>query len=215
MICKSCLNTASVSRNAKFPVQLLPHPQIGRNQKNVGGDPCHRAGEAHGLKARRRDPEQADQSPGQHFEHTGKHRQLGKAQTLNHETEHIHKGQRRAEGHPVHDKILSVRQNRRFLRADEQAQQCGAKILDQEKGDDGIDQAECHAGAHSLADPIQLFRADILAAVGGHGGAQRVQRAADQLRHLIAGGDRRHRVGTQPVNARLQHNAANGGDGIL
>ena len=68
---------------------------------------------------------------------------------------------------------------------------------------------------HAPVHTAQVLGTHILARVGGHGGADALQRHAEELRRLAAGGLCGHDVAAQTVHGPLQHHAANGSDAAL
>ena len=78
-----------------------------------------------------------------------------------------------------------------------------------------IDGAQQHTVAHALVDTVDFTRAGILAGIGGHGGAHGIEGTAEKQADLTASGHRGHIDGAQRVDCRLQHDAADGRDGVL
>ena len=84
-----------------------------------------------------------------------------------------------------------------------------------EEGRHAVHAADAQGGVHAPVHTVQVLGAHILAGVGGHGGADALQRHAEELRRLAAGGLRGHDVAAQTVHRALQHHAADGRDAAL
>ena len=66
-----------------------------------------------------------------------------------------------------------------------------------------------------MVKPLPFGSAYILSTVGGHGGSHSVKGAANEHGYLAGSGNGGDIHGSQAVDCRLDHNAANGGNGIL
>ena len=95
----------------------------------------------------------------------------------------------------------------------------GAAQHDVEQGGDGDARGGIHhPHEHALFDAAVFARAVILPRIRRHGGAERRKRLRGDAVDFGGGGVRRHHAGkgrVQPVERRLLHHAADGGDGEL
>ena len=83
------------------------------------------------------------------------------------------------------------------------------------QGEQGVHAADNHPGPQPGENAVAPAGADVLPAIGGHGHAQGVKDAGEQLVQLVGGGDGGHHHRAQAVDGSLQQNAANGRDGAL
>ena len=113
------------------------------------------------------------------------------------------------------DELLRIGHNGGLACVQKQADQGLVQHAQDEEGGHAVHAADAQCGVHAAVHAAQILRAHILAGVGGHGGADALQRHAEELRSLAAGGLRRHDIAAQTVHRALQHHAANGGNAAL
>ena len=87
--------------------------------------------------------------------------------------------------------------------------------MQDDEGGHAVDAADADGGAHPLPDPRQAVCAEVLAGVGGHGGADALEGDGQDLPGLAAGGHGGHRRAAQAVDGGLQHDGAHRRDAAL
>ena len=97
----------------------------------------------------------------------------------------------------------------------EQADEQLIRHAQDEEGRNAVYAADAEGGVHTPVHTVQVLCAHILAGIGGHRCADTLQRHAQELRRLAAGGLRSHDVAAQTVHGTLQHHAANGRNAAL
>ena len=137
------------------------------------------------------------------------------AQTLNGVAVDDKHCQRDVEHTVPEDEVLRIGHNGGLACVQKQADQGLIQHAQDEEGRHAVHAADAQCGVHAAVHAIQILRAHILAGVGRHGGADALQRHAEELRSLAAGGLRGHDVAAQTVHRALQHHAANGGNAAL
>ena len=113
------------------------------------------------------------------------------------------------------DEVLRIGHNGGLACVQKQADQGLVQHAQDEEGRYTVHAADAQCGVHAAVHTAKVFRAHILAGVGGHGGADALQRHAEELRSLAAGGLRRHDVAAQTIHRALQHHATDGGNAAL
>ena len=200
------------------PAQARDAEHAGRNQEGVGADPGGGRGEAGRGIAQGGDEEIGHAHAGRHLQHTGQDGEDAVAHPLDGEADDIHQGQGDAEG-AVDQDILAGQGTQQFqLRLLGIQEQHGTLAGEEHHGEQdgpGADHPQQGAGADPLAQPPQLQGPHVLAAVGGHGGSHGVKGAAEQLKQLASRRHRRHIGAAQAVDRSLEHDGADGGDGVL
>ena len=113
------------------------------------------------------------------------------------------------------DEVLRIGHNGGLACVQEQADQGLVQHAQDEEGGHAVHAADAQCGVHAAVHAAQILRAHILAGVGGHGGADALQRHAEELRSLAAGGLRGYDIAAQTVHRALQHHAADGSNTAL
>ena len=198
--------------------QTVNAAHAGRNQEQVGAHPGCRGGEAGRRIAKHRYKDDTHHGAGDHLHHARQNGQTAEAHTLDGETDNVHQGQREEKGGEGADVLGGQIYQGGKLRlggVQEEHGPLGRKEQHAAEGDQRIDEAQQRAGPHALAQAVQLDRAHILAAVGGHGGTHGVVGTAQQLEQLASRSHTRHIEAAQAVDGGLEEDGADGGDGVL
>ena len=139
----------------------------------------------------------------------------GEAQPLNGVTVDDEHRQRDIKNTVPEDKALGVGHDGSLARIEEQADEQLIGHAQDEEGRNAIHTANAQGGVHAAIHTAKVFGAHILAGVGGHGGADALQRHAEELRRLAACSLRSHDVAAETIHSALQYHAADGRDAAL
>ena len=201
-----------------FPAQAADADQAGGNQKQVGAHPGGGRGEAGGRVSKHRHQEEGHARPGGHLQHPGQDGKPAVSHPLDGEADDVDQGEGDEEGTADHNVLTGEGHQPLHLRFARIQKQHGAGLGKEQhppKGQRGVQHPQQRTGPDSLPQAVQLPGPYVLAAVGGHGGPHGVKRTAQKLKELASGGHRRHIGAAQAVDRGLEHNGADGGDGVL
>ena len=196
-------------------LQLFIHMQEGRDQESVCKYPGDGSAEAGGVEAEEGDQHSACEASCQHFEYARQYGESGESDSLYHKADDVYQSQRKIEQGAYYKEKSYIADNLGIFFLDKQACQGFAQKKGCQQGDHRITGSQEDTGFQPLGNAFQLSGADILAAIGGHGGTHGVKRTGQEIADLTCGGYCGHSAGTQGVHSRLQDDAADGGNGIL
>lgn len=200
------------------PAQLGDTQRAGGNQEQVSTHPGSGGSEAGSGIAEGRYQHHPHPGTGGHLQHPGQDGKGAEAHPLDGEPDDIHQRQGEEEGglnENIPGSELGEQGGVQLPGVQEELGELGGKVEHGAEGDYRVAQPKQRTGPDPLAQPIQLTRAHILPAVGGHGGPHGVKGAGQQLIHLAPGRHGGHIETTQGVHRGLEHDGADGSNRIL
>ena len=201
-----------------FPTQAADADQAGWDQEQIGAHPGGGRGEAGGRVSKHGYQEKGHARPGDHLQHTGQNGKSAVSHPLDGKPDDVDQGEGNEEGAADHNVLAGESHQPLHLRLARVQEQHGAGLGKEQhpsKGQRRVQHSQQRTGPDPLPQAFQLPGPHVLAAVGGHGGPHGVKGTAQQLKELAPSGHRRHIGAAQTVHRRLEHDGADGGDGVL
>ena len=188
---------------------------VSRYEKQIRGNPGHRAGDAHRYISKHRHQAKAHKGARCHLAYPGNNGQPGIPKSLYHEPHRIDKDKRNIEQAVADEEQTRVPQDFPFPLIHKHEGNPLPEDTEHCKGYDGIDAAHDSPSFQALVNTVQLPGPHILSAEGGHGGSQGVKGTAEEHADFAACRHRGHCHGAQGIDCGLQDYTSYGGDGIL
>ena len=193
--------------------------EVSGEQEYIRHDPRGGAGVADGVEAKRGYQQQGKGAPGNHLEHACHNGKAGIAQPLNGEPQQVDKQKRNVECGADPQILLAEGQNFRHggkvIGIQKQGSQRAAAAVQHGEHQNAVGNAQNGGVPHAGAHPLRLSGAYVLSGKGGDSGAHGIKGTHDEVADLAAGGHGRHIGRAEGIDGGLEHDAADGGDGVL
>ena len=198
-----------------FLLQMLIKPQEGGNEEEICHDPRHRVAEADTRPSQGWHQPETHTASRYHFHYATQHREIAVTQALDAVAQDGEQAQTRIEIVGYAHKLGSISHHLRLALIHEEHHHLVGKRIDEQEGEDEINQHHPDGSPYALTDSIQLPGSQVLTAIGSHCHSDVLENAGKEIFDAHRGSKCSHINRSQSVVRTLQHDEADGGNGEL
>ena len=198
-----------------FLLQMLIKPQEGGNEEEICHDPRHRVAEADTRPSQGWHQPETHTASRYHFHYATQHREIAVTQALDAVAQDGEQAQTRIEIVGYAHKLGSISYHFRLALIHEEHHHLVGKRIDEQEGEDEINQHHPDGSPYALTDSIQLPGSQVLTAIGSHCHSDVLENAGKEIFDAHRGSKCSHINRSQSVVRTLQHDEADGGNGEL
>ena len=194
---------------------MLVKPQEGGNEEEICHDPCHRVAEADTRPRQGWYQPETHTASRYHFHHATQHREVAVTQALNAVAQDGEQAQTRIEIVGYAHKLCCISYHLSLALIHEEHHHLVGKRIDEQEGEDEINQHHPDGSPYALTDSIQLPGSQVLTAIGSHRYSDVLEYAGKEIFDAHRGCKCSHINRSQGVVGTLEHDEADGGNGEL
>ena len=191
---------------------MLIKPQEGGNEEEICHDPRHRIAEADTRPRQGRHQPETHTASRYHFHYATQHREIAVTQALDAVAQDGEQAQTRIEIVGYAHKLGSISHHLCLALIHEEHHHLVGKRIDEQEGEDEINQHHPDGSPYALTDSIQLPGSQVLTAIGSHRHSDVLENAGKEIFDAHRGCKCSHINSSQSVVRTLEHDEADGGN---